>query len=52
MIENICIWIAWHLPMNVAQWAFIRVATLASVRELSDMEMGNITIQDVIRTWK
>ena len=52
MINKLCYWIAWHLPMKIVQEAFIRAATRASCEELSNVEMGNITVIDVIKTWK
>lgn len=52
MINKLCYWIAWHLPMKIVQEAFVRAAAKASCEELSSVEMGKITVIDVIRTWK
>lgn len=52
MIEKLYYWIAWHLPMKIVREAFIRAAAKASCEELSNVEMGKITVIDVIRTWK
>ena len=27
MLENLYIWISWHLPKELAYWTFIRVVT-------------------------
>lgn len=50
MIEKFWIWLAWHLPASLAKWAFVRVATAASIK-LSDQEMGAITCQAALEVW-
>lgn len=50
--ESLMAEIAYRMPRKIAYWAFIRIATEASVNKLSHKEMGNITILDVIGTWK
>lgn len=50
MIERLCIWLAWHMPARLAKWAFVRVATAASVK-LSDREMGSITCVEALWEW-
>lgn len=51
-IESLMVEIAYRMPRKIAYWAFIRIATEASVNKLSHKEMGNVTILDVIGTWK
>lgn len=51
MIEKFWIWLAWKLPRPLAKWAYIRVATAASV-EMSDREMGAIKCIEALEAWK
>lgn len=51
MIENITVWLAWKLPKRLAMWAFIRVATWATIAEYSGTEVPALTCVDALDRW-
>jgi len=47
MKERILIWIAWHIPKELAKWVFVRVA----VSNTGDLEVPGITITEALDRW-
>lgn len=51
MVEKLLIRVAWLLPRQLAYWAFIRVATHASVTDYSHREMESISVVEIVNAW-
>ena len=43
--------LAWALPKGLVKWCAIRVISLASVGEYSNIEMGELRCVDAISAW-
>jgi hypothetical protein len=51
MIEKVVIWIAWHLPKEIAKWCYVRVAVNSTYKR-PDIEVGAISIMDALGDWE
>ena len=52
MIENLCIWIAWHLPRRLAYWSVVRVAAEASTSDnLVHVAVPELTVLEAMEEW-
>jgi hypothetical protein len=51
MIENITIWIAWHLPRSLVMWCAVRVAVHAIQDQYADQEVPDLKFMDAIERW-
>lgn len=48
-VENMTIWIAWHLPKSLVKWCFVRVFAYASTGKFSNVVTGDITCIDALK---
>lgn len=52
MKEKILIWLAWHMPRSLAKWAFVRVATAATVGEYSEQVLPELLVTTALQRWE
>lgn len=50
--EHILMWIAWHLPKNIAYWCTVRVITHATQGEWAKEDVLEIRALDILPRWR
>lgn len=52
MWNNVCIWLAYHLPNRVVYYAAIRVAVAATCGKYSHQVVPELTCTEALQRWE
>lgn len=51
MKEKICIWLAWHMPVRLVYWCYLRVCSHATTGEHMNQVVPELTTQEASERW-
>lgn len=51
-MDNIVMWIAWHLPRKVAYWAAIRIGAHATQGKYGTQIVPDLSFMDALKRWE
>ena len=49
--DRFCQWIAWHIPVRIAMWTYVRVGAHATTGKHGNTVVPEITMMDALGRW-